>query len=114
VTAEVSGLLDEKARVTLIDTSSEAATARRVTSRQQLAQVQRGEGTDMGAGLEAAGRARPRPHLVVVLTDGDTDWPERKPVHGAGVVVVLFGSRAQQLAAQVPHWASTLVVDKLV
>jgi hypothetical protein len=49
-----------------------------------------------------------------VLTDGDTDWPERKPVHGAGVVVVLFGSRAQQLAAQVPHWASTLVVDKLV
>ncbi|MFJ6833855.1 VWA-like domain-containing protein [Streptomyces sp. NPDC091209] len=38
-----------------------------------------GGGTDLRSGFTAALRARPRPDVVVVLTDGQTPWPETRP-----------------------------------
>ena len=38
-----------------------------------------GGGTDMGAGLTKAAELRPRPDLIVVLTDGHTPWPAEPP-----------------------------------
>ncbi|MEU9136825.1 VWA-like domain-containing protein [Streptomyces sp. NPDC048404] len=38
-----------------------------------------GGGTDLRSGFTAALRARPRPDVVVVLTDGQTPWPESRP-----------------------------------
>ncbi|MDI6097323.1 VWA-like domain-containing protein [Actinoplanes sp. NEAU-A12] len=38
-----------------------------------------GGGTDMRSGLDQALTARPAPDVVVVLTDGQTPWPGRKP-----------------------------------
>jgi predicted metal-dependent peptidase len=65
-------------------------------------QVVGGGGTDLRAGLAAAASARPRPDLVVVLTDGGTDWPQERPRHGA-VVVGLLDSRRRP-----PDWARTV------
>jgi predicted metal-dependent peptidase len=64
-----------------------------------------GGGTDMGAGLAAATGLRPRPDLVVVLTDGHTPWPSRPP-EGVRVVVGLMDE-----AGHVPDWATTVLVD---
>jgi predicted metal-dependent peptidase len=64
-----------------------------------------GGGTDMGAGLAAAAELRPRPDLVVVLTDGHTPWPPAAP-KGTRVVVGLmdpFGS--------VPEWATSVSIE---
>jgi len=58
-----------------------------------------GGGTDMRAGLAAAAALRPRPDLVVVLTDGDTPWPERRPA--AHVVACLIGA-----GGTAPDWAA--------
>ncbi|MBV1853755.1 vWA domain-containing protein [Catellatospora tritici] len=38
-----------------------------------------GGGTDLREGFAKALRANPRPDVVVVLTDGQTPWPETKP-----------------------------------
>jgi VWA-like domain (DUF2201) len=83
-----------------------AATARRVCSAGQ-AQLAGGcpgsdtrRGTDMGAGLAAAGQLRPRPSVTVVLTDGFTPWPGEAP-KGMRVVVGLLGPNAPRA----PAWA---------
>lgn len=44
-------------------------------------------GTDLRTGFAKALRARPRPDVVVVLTDGQTPWPDRPPCR---TVVGLF------------------------
>ncbi|MFI6761075.1 VWA-like domain-containing protein [Micromonospora sp. NPDC050417] len=38
-----------------------------------------GGGTDLRAGFARALRSRPRPDVMVVLTDGQTPWPARRP-----------------------------------
>ncbi|GIG62674.1 hypothetical protein Lfu02_70460 [Longispora fulva] len=38
-----------------------------------------GGGTDLRAGFATALRANPRPDVIVVLTDGQTPWPDRRP-----------------------------------
>ncbi|MCI3275147.1 vWA domain-containing protein [Streptomyces cylindrosporus] len=47
-----------------------------------------GGGTDLRTGFATALRARPRPDVVVVLTDGQTPWPEDRPA--CRTVVGLF------------------------
>jgi hypothetical protein len=49
---------------------------------------------------------RPRPQVIVVLTDGETPWPSGPP-RGAVVVVGLIGSRAPAA----PAWARSVRID---
>jgi predicted metal-dependent peptidase len=63
-----------------------------------------GGGTDLRLGLAEAGALRPRPDLVVVLTDGYTPWPLTPPP-GAAVVVALLGRDAGELPPT-PEWAT--------
>lgn len=64
-----------------------------------------GGGTNMGAGLAAAGELRPRPDLVVVLTDGFTPWPDAPPPN-TRVIVGLMHS-----GGSVPDWAETVLIE---
>jgi hypothetical protein len=60
----------------------------------------------MRQGFDAAAALRPRPDLIVVLTDGWTPWPERRPA-GSTVIVGLIGAEATETDA-VPAWAQTI------
>jgi predicted metal-dependent peptidase len=64
-----------------------------------------GGGTDMGAGLAAAVELKPRPDLVIVLTDGHTPWP-RRPPREVRVVVGLMDP-----TGGTPDWAVTVPID---
>jgi predicted metal-dependent peptidase len=62
-----------------------------------------GGGTDLRAGFAAADALRPKPDIVIVVTDGDTPWPAGRPKFGAIVVCLVDGDR------RVPSWASKIV-----
>lgn len=61
-----------------------------------------GGGTDLRTGIEAACGGRPRPDIVVVLTDGLTAWPD-EPI-GPRLVIVLLSEEAPPT----PAWATTV------
>jgi predicted metal-dependent peptidase len=65
-----------------------------------------GGGTDMGAGLDAAAALRPRPDLIIVLTDGYTPWRSAPP-GGIRVVVGLMDR-----GGRTPDWAETVLVGE--
>jgi predicted metal-dependent peptidase len=124
--AEVEGLLTRaglraaRLRVLAVDTAVHAV--RRVTRAGQVV-LAGGGGTDMGAGIEAAAALRPRPSVIVVLTDGFTPWPDTPP-RGCRVVVGLLaqdgpdglhdglrgGLRGGLPDWDVPAWARTVVI----
>ena len=63
-----------------------------------------GGGTDLRVGLAAL--TRERVDVVVVVTDGDTPWPETAPV--SPVIVVLVGAGT----AVPPAWARVVRASK--
>jgi predicted metal-dependent peptidase len=63
-----------------------------------------GGGTDMGAGLAKAAEIRPRPDLIVVLTDGQTPWPTEPP-RGIRVIVGLMDR-----SGHAPQWAKAIPI----
>ena len=64
-----------------------------------------GGGTNMGAGIERASRLHPKPHIIVVITDGWTDWPEVPP-HGIKVIACILPGGKDT----VPGWASKIIM----
>lgn len=107
VMAEVGGVLRSlgvgRDRMKLIACDARAYEAQSV---RQLGNVELagGGGTDMRAGLDAAGALKPRPDLVIVMTDGFTPWPAEAPKHQRVVVGLL------DEAGQVPDWADHVLI----
>jgi hypothetical protein len=64
----------------------------------------------MGAGIQAAAELRPRPSVVIVLTDGFTPWPRRRP-GGIRVVVGLLGEGKGPPGCPPPEWARTVLIE---
>lgn len=101
--AEVDGILraNGRCRVTVYAVDAEVQSKAHPWSAWELELIG-GGGTDMRAGIAAAMQQRPRPQLIVVLTDGWTPWPERSP----GVPVVVGMLRAPHVdAPEGPSWA---------
>ncbi|MFI6442214.1 VWA-like domain-containing protein [Streptomyces sp. NPDC050759] len=78
--------------------------AQRVLDARAL-RLEGGGGTDLGEGLRAASELRPRPHVLVVLTDGHTPWPDRPPAGPRVVVGVLDAD------GSAPGWAKRVMID---
>jgi predicted metal-dependent peptidase len=93
----------------VLDTDTEVAATRDYRGAASMQEVAGRGGTDMGAGIAAAAKLRPSPNAIVVLTDGFTPWPKRRP--GVPVVVCLVGGGAEAMREQVPEWATVVVVD---
>lgn len=104
-TAEVSGVLRALAGhpVTVLACDAAVHTCRVAFRADQLI-LAGGGGTDMTVGIAASARLRPRPDVVVVMTDGYTPWPQRCP-SGMRIVVVLIGD-----GGDAPGWARTVRV----
>jgi predicted metal-dependent peptidase len=71
-----------------------------------------GGGTDMREGFAKALRANPRPDVIVVLTDGQTPWPSRRPP--CRTVIGLFRRPPppdpDYLPERPPEWARVVTI----
>jgi predicted metal-dependent peptidase len=115
VLAEVDGLLKgvglARNRLRVMSVDAAAHTVQRVANVRAI-QLVGGGGTDMGAGLEAAAKLRPRPSVVVVLTDGLTPWPERPPKAMHVVVGLIEGTSVRRGKAwAAPDWARVVHIE---
>lgn len=94
--------------IAVIPCDAEAYEMTRLRSRGDIEKLQLkgGGGTDMGAGIAAAAELRPRPHVIVVFTDGHTPWPDDAP-RGVDSVIVVTPTRAPAP----PNWASGMTLE---
>jgi predicted metal-dependent peptidase len=100
--AEIDGALSSagarRGDVTVLSCDAAVASRQKVRAATQV-RLTGGGGTDMRIGIAAALALRPRPDVVIVLTDGETPWPEDPP--RADLVVGLLG----RTVTQPPEWA---------
>jgi predicted metal-dependent peptidase len=92
VLAEVEALLQRVGlrgtNVRVLSCDAQVHSVKRVSRASQI-ELLGGGGTDMGEGITQALALRPRPSIVVVLTDGYTPWPVDAP-RAAKVIVGLI------------------------
>ena len=109
--AEVTGVLRSlgvaRRNLRVIACDAQAYAAQRVRDAKTI-RLAGGGGTDMGAGLDAAAALRPRPDLIIVLTDGHTPWRPAPPP-GIRVVVGLMDR-----GGRTPDWAETVLIADAV
>jgi predicted metal-dependent peptidase len=116
VLVEVESLLQRAGltQIRVLACDSEVHSVRRVSRAAQV-QLIGGGGTDMGRGISESARLRPRPDVIVVLTDGWTPWPEMAPP-GVRVVagIIRDGQRAPRHLTfspfPAPSWIRTVEI----
>jgi predicted metal-dependent peptidase len=101
---EIDGVLaslaggDAHVRVLAVDAALHTvATVRRADA----VRLAGGGGTDMSVGIIAAQALRPRVDVIIVLTDGLTDWP---PLPAAVPVVAVLIGRTRAELPPTPAW----------
>jgi predicted metal-dependent peptidase len=104
--AEVDGVLRATGvhGATVLTVDAAVHTVQRVFDARQVRPVG-GGGTDMRVGIDAALKLRPRPHVIVVLTDGYTPWGD-VPVRGVKVIAGIVGGGN----TNVPDWVQVVQV----
>ena len=107
--AEVEGLLRSvglsRDGVRVLSCDAAVHDVRRVTSVRQV-ELFGGGGTNMGEGIDVASRLKPKPGVIVVLTDGYTPWPSDAP-KGSHVIAGLLGADAPEA----PPWARAIRIE---
>lgn len=105
VDAILSGVGVGRDRLRVLSCDAQVQRIQQVTSARQV-ELYGGGGTSMVAGIESALALRPRPSVIVVLTDGYTPWPAAAP-SGARVVVGMVGTGRWE----VPAWIQLVRIE---
>jgi predicted metal-dependent peptidase len=112
--SEVDGIVKSNGisqGVTVIPCDMEVGEIQKLRSRSAIdsLKLHGGGGTDMGVGIAAAGNLRPTPKIVIVLTDGFTDWPDGLPKKVESLIVCLTVAESMDTA---PHWAKKILIEE--
>jgi predicted metal-dependent peptidase len=98
-----ASVADESVRIITVDTA--VGTDVRAADVRVVKRMGRG-GTDLRVGITRALEGRPRPDVIVVLTDGYTPWPDR-PTPGVQFSVGLVGTSR---LSDIPPWMRAIEI----
>ena len=106
--SELNGILKTTGYgVTVLTADAQVHTVQRIWNNPQKVQLIGGGGTDMKKAIEfATTKLKPKPHIIIVLTDGLTPWPHKKP-HNVEIIVALVGRKTH-----IPEWAKVVEVEQ--
>lgn len=71
-----------------------------------------GGGTDMRVGIKAAAEERPKSDLIIVLTDGDTPWPDAPDPANPFAKYIAVLVRGESRYSEVPPWMHKIVINE--
>jgi len=104
---EVNALLQElRSEVTVLSVDAEVHTVQRIRHANRI-QLQGGGGTDMMVGIQAAATQKQKPNLIVVITDGYTNWDAQRPPKTPPVIAVLTDKNSKTP----PTWIHSVRVN---
>jgi predicted metal-dependent peptidase len=104
---EVDALLQElRSEITVLSVDADVHTKQRIRSTHQI-QLEGGGGTDMMCGIHAAAALKQKPNLIIVITDGYTDWDTQPPQKTPPVIAVL----TDRNSATPPAWIHSVRVN---
>jgi predicted metal-dependent peptidase len=120
VLAEVEAMLQRVGlrgtNVRVLSCDAQVHSVKRVSRASQI-ELLGGGGTDMGAGITQALALRPRPSIVVVLTDGFTPWPTEAPRAAKVIVGLVEGGRGMtpwmHRIPPPPSWAKVVRINEV-
>lgn len=102
--AEIDALLQAvRSEITVLSVDAAVHTAQKIRHSKTVALVG-GGGTDMMVGIRSAAQLSPCPNIVIVITDGYTDWSTTAPKDTPPVVAVLTCADSPQP----PQWIHTV------
>ena len=104
---EVDALLQElRSEVTVLSVDADVHTTQRIRSTRQV-ELEGGGGTNMMVGIRTAATLKPKPNLIVVITDGHTDWDTQPPQKTPPVITVLTDKNSKTP----PAWIHSVRVN---
>jgi predicted metal-dependent peptidase len=104
---EVASLLQEiRSEITVLSVDAAVHTVQRIRNADHI-QFQGGGGTDMMVGIRTAASLKQKPNLIVVITDGRTDWDMQRPPKTPPVVAVLTNKTSETP----PAWIHSIRVN---
>jgi predicted metal-dependent peptidase len=65
-------------------------------------------GTNLTVGIDLAANLKPRPKVLVIITDGFTPWPTQKP-KGVSLVLVLLTDKSA--SGHIPKWMEQIYLE---
>jgi predicted metal-dependent peptidase len=109
--AEIKGILKATGthkQTTVISVDAAVHSVNKVFKVDQI-KIMGGGGTDMCRGFEFFDNQKKKPDVVVLLTDGETPFPEKPTVYKS--ICVLIGNNLSRVKSAVPTWMKTIAVE---
>jgi predicted metal-dependent peptidase len=90
--SEAEGILKCcKVNVRIIDCDAAVYGKAQAVKSMKQADLHGGGGTNMVTGILAALNSKPRPDMIVLITDGGTNWPTIQQLQGVKMVTCIIG-----------------------
>lgn len=103
-------LRSNKARAKFIDCDAAVYGNAQQIKSVRAARISGGGGTDMTVGIRAAQKSRPRPHIIILFTDGDTPWPTAADMYGWNIITCIC-TEDPQYYKKCPAYMNPIHVD---